>query len=68
MNNRPTYTLLVRSEEKSRDMLETAVYAMCILSAIVGIWQFAQHPLLLPVTKTISSQHVDPQDNTRGRA
>jgi hypothetical protein len=34
MNNEheSTYTLLVRSEEKSRDVLETAVYLMCILS------------------------------------
>jgi len=36
MNNQTTYTLLVRSEERSRDLLETAVYAMCTLSAIVG--------------------------------
>src|SRR5713101_6067137 len=34
MNNRSIYALLVRSEEKSRDMLETAVYAMCILSVV----------------------------------
>ena len=40
MNNPTTYTLLVRSEEKSRDLLEAAVYAMCILSASVAIWQF----------------------------
>jgi hypothetical protein len=40
MNNPTTYTLLVRSEEKTRDLLEAAVYAMCILSAIVAIWQF----------------------------
>jgi hypothetical protein len=40
MNSPSTYTLLVRSEEKSRDLLEAAVYALCILSAIVAIWQF----------------------------
>jgi hypothetical protein len=40
MNSPTTYTLLVRSEEKSRDLLEAAVYAMCILSGIVAIWQF----------------------------
>jgi hypothetical protein len=49
MNNRPIYALLVRSEEKSRDMLETAVYAMCILSAVFAIWQFAQQPNPLPM-------------------
>ena len=42
MNNEheSTYTLLVRSEEKGRDVLETAVYVMCILSAVIAIWQF----------------------------
>ena len=40
MSSQTTYTLLVRSEEKNRDLLETAVYALCILSAIVAIWQF----------------------------
>jgi hypothetical protein len=34
------YRLLVRSEEKGRGMMETAVYAMCILSAVAAIWQF----------------------------
>ncbi len=49
MNNRSIYALLVRSEEKSRNMLETAVYAMCILSAVFAIWQFAQQPNPLPM-------------------
>ena len=48
MNNQTTYTLLVRSEEKSRDLLEAAVYAMCILSAIVAIWQFVEQSSRLP--------------------
>jgi hypothetical protein len=42
MNSQTTYTLLVRSEEKNRDLLETAVYAMCVLSAVVAIWQFVE--------------------------
>ena len=49
MNSPTTYTLLVRSEEKSRDLLETAVYAMCILSAIVAIWQFLEQSSRLSV-------------------
>jgi len=65
MNNQTTYALLVRSEEKSRDILEAAVYATCILSALVAIWQFALQPLSLAVTMPVSSQQVDPQDNTR---
>lgn len=42
-----TYALLVRSEEKSRGILETVLYAFFILSAIVSIWQFAQQPVLI---------------------
>jgi hypothetical protein len=49
MNNQSIYALLVRSEEKSRDMLETAVYAICVLSAVFAIWQFAQQPNPLPM-------------------
>jgi hypothetical protein len=60
MNNRTTYALLVRSEEKNRDILETAVYAMCVLSAVFAIWQFAQEPVSLP-TQLTSRQHVAPQ-------
>jgi hypothetical protein len=64
MNNQITYTLLAHSRDKSRDILEAAVYALCIFSAIVAIWQFARQPLPLPVTIPVASQHIDPQDNT----
>jgi len=40
-----TYALIVRSEEKTRAVLETVLYAIFVLSAIVGIWQFAQTPV-----------------------
>jgi hypothetical protein len=43
-----TYALLVRSEEKSRSVLETVVYALCILSVTVSIWQFAQTRVVVP--------------------
>ncbi|HSV62348.1 MAG TPA: hypothetical protein VLH83_03290 [Chthoniobacterales bacterium] len=36
-----TYALLVRSEENNRGILETFVYGMLVLSAVIGIWQFA---------------------------
>ncbi len=49
MNNRSIYALLVRSEEKTRDVLETAVYTICILSAVLAIWQFARQPNPLPI-------------------
>ena len=40
-----TYSLLVGSEEKGRNVLEIAVYGACILSVVFTIWQFAQTPL-----------------------
>ncbi len=40
-----TYALLVRSEEKSRSVLETMLYAIFVFSVVVGIWQFAQTPV-----------------------
>ena len=48
MTNRNTYSLLVGSEEKSRNVLETAIYSMCVLSAVFAIWQFAREPVSLP--------------------
>jgi len=43
-----TYALIVRSEEKSRSVLEVVLYACLILSAIFTIWQFAHQPVVLP--------------------
>ena len=54
MNNQTTYTLLVRSEEKNRDLLETAVYALCILSVIAAIWQFVGQSNSLSVDRLVS--------------
>ncbi len=45
MKNKYTYRLLVQSEEKSRNILEVAVYGLVLLSVIVSIWQFAEQPL-----------------------
>ena len=45
MKNKYTYKLLVQSEEKSRNIMETALYALVALSVIVSIWQFAEQPL-----------------------
>jgi hypothetical protein len=43
-----TYALLVRSEEKSRGVLEIILYALFIFSAFVPLWQFAQQPVKVP--------------------
>jgi hypothetical protein len=37
-----TYALLVCSEEKSRNVLEIVLYAILLLSVVVGISQFAR--------------------------
>ena len=46
MNNeaKSIYRLLVRSEEKGRSRMETAVYASCILSVAAAILQFIGQP------------------------
>jgi hypothetical protein len=68
MNNQTTYALLVRSAERTRDTLEAAIYGLCILSAVVAIWQFARQPLPLAVTLPVASQLVDPQGDRQCRA
>ena len=46
MNNeaQSIYGLLVHSEEKGRGIMETAVYATCILSVLAAIMQFIGQP------------------------
>src|SRR6266566_8601524 len=43
-----TYALLIRSEEKSRNVIEMAIYPLLILGAVIAIWQFAQQPVNIP--------------------
>ena len=59
-----TYALLVRSEERSRGILETVLYAFFILSAIVSIWQFAQQPVLISAHGLTSHATVTAVDET----
>ena len=58
MNNDTTYALLVRSEEKGRNIMETAVYALLGLSAILSIWQFVQQPERMPTTLTTQAYEI----------
>ena len=58
MNNDTTYTLLVQSEEKGRNIMETAVYALLGLSAILSILQFVQQPDRLPATLTTQAYEI----------
>ena len=43
-----TYDLIVESEDKNRTLIETIIYALFILSAIVSIWQFVVQPIVVP--------------------
>jgi hypothetical protein len=36
------------SEDKTRTLLETVIYALFTLSAIVSIWQFVVQPIAVP--------------------
>jgi hypothetical protein len=44
-----TYSLLVRSEEKTRAIFETIIYGLIVLSAIAAILQFAAQPDSFPL-------------------
>ena len=50
-NFESTYALLVRSEEKKRNVQEILVYALIILSAVFSIWQFAHQTVAFPIDK-----------------
>ena len=52
MNNehQSTYSLLVRSEEKGRSVIETLVYALLALSVAVSIVQFAHEHNQMPAS------------------
>ena len=55
-----TYALLVRSEESDRGLFETVVYGMLVLSAVIGIWQFAHMRVASPFadTRTLATEVV----------
>jgi hypothetical protein len=44
-----TYSLLVRSEEKKRGLVEVIVYGLVILGAVAAIMEFASEFLWNPV-------------------
>ena len=45
-----TYSMLVQAEEKERNVFETLVYGVIVLSAVVAIWQVAHQPIKVPFT------------------
>ena len=47
-HNESTYALLIRSEEKSRNLIELALYPLLGLLSLTAIWQFAQQASNIP--------------------
>jgi hypothetical protein len=43
-----SYALLIRSEEKNRNVFEMVIYPLLILGPLIAIWQFAQQPVNIP--------------------
>jgi len=43
-NDHTLYGILAGSEEKGRGAMETAIYALCILSVVAAIFQFVEQP------------------------
>jgi hypothetical protein len=48
-----TYGLIVRSEDKSQSRLETLVYVVLILTAVLSIWQFAHQTMGLSTDRIV---------------
>lgn len=44
--------MLLQSEEKERGLFETLVYSLLVVSAVVGIWQFAHLRVPSPFANT----------------
>jgi len=63
MKKKSTYRLLVQPEEKSRNILEIALYALFAVSAVASIWQFAEQPNVLPLDKvgTTAQEYAEVQ-------
>jgi hypothetical protein len=57
-----TYALLVRSEEKERNLFEGAVYLVLILSAVFSIWHAAHQPVT--VRSSLSTSITQSADTT----
>lgn len=52
------YSLLIRSEEKSRNAIELIMYPCLILGPLVAIWQFAQQPVNIPAAGLKEPRHI----------
>ncbi len=53
-----TYALILRSDEKERNVSETVIYLLLILSTVFSIWEVAQQPFQVPTNLIIRSAPV----------
>ena len=53
-----TYALLMRSEEKGRNLFEMVIYPLLIISAIIAICQFTLQAVELPPRDTKAAKRV----------
>jgi len=53
-----TYALLIRSEEKERNLFENVAFLIFILSAVFSIWHMALQPVELPKDGVIHTTSV----------
>ena len=60
-----TYDLVVGSEDKNSTLLETIIYLLFIVSAVVSIFQFVVQPIVVPnhttafaLTQTSETCHI----------
>ena len=59
-----TYALLVRSEEKERNVFEGAVYLAIVLSVVFSIWHVARQPIALPTGPILHTSVQQAADTT----
>jgi hypothetical protein len=53
-----TYALIVRSEEKQRNRLETLVYALLVITTLLSLSQFGRQAMALPPNIAHTSTHL----------
>ena len=61
MKKKSTYRLLIQSEERNKNAMEIAVYALVALSCLISIWQFADQPNVLPLDNIKTVEMADVQ-------
>jgi hypothetical protein len=59
-----TYSLLTNSQEKGRNLLESAVYGIVGLCMVFSAWEFISSPVMIPGHDRISPNVDAPLEET----